>query len=253
MAFLPPEPFLPTIRGVAGRMWAREVDGHSRPLTPPGWASMGCQGLGPFAEREVPSPLAERRQGLGNSCRGAGWGGALLPLIGPSGRALGSVGAARFLLPVLPESRKWLEGPRERCACRLRAGGASGKRGGERVEGRHPGQGAPHDHEPGSEQAEGQLGATDTQEWPGRAGPGEEPALGSRPREQRRGAGRRGLRRAASDTPPLAPFTDCLGFKYGPFRQSPGFRLGLRSAAPAGQTGCQGCRGQAVRPQPLAT
>lgn len=84
VAFLPPEPSLPAIHGVAGRVWAREVDGHSCPLTLPGGApegrglhvSMGCQGLGPFAKREAPSPLAERGgRGWRNGCRLSGAGG----------------------------------------------------------------------------------------------------------------------------------------------------------------------------------
>lgn len=82
----------------------------------------------------------------------------------------------------------------------------------------------------------GRLGQARSQHW--------WPGLGNSGRE--RGG------RATWGPPQLAPFTDFVGFQCGPFRQSPGLRLGLQSSPPAGWTGRQG-RGHAVRPQPLAT
>lgn len=100
VAFLPPEPSLPAIHGVAGRVWAREVDGHSCPLTLPGGGpegrglrvSTGCQGL-PGSLRQKRSTLPsgrERRQGLEERLSAVGGGGweALVSLISPLGRAV---------------------------------------------------------------------------------------------------------------------------------------------------------------------
>lgn len=97
VTFLPPEPSLPMIHGTAGRVWAREVDGHSCPSPLPGrvpecqvlHVSMGDRDLGPSANTEAPlsnpAPSKERRQGWRESHRG--WG-APVPLLSPFRPAL---------------------------------------------------------------------------------------------------------------------------------------------------------------------
>lgn len=71
VVFLPPEPSRPMIHGMAGRVWAREVDWQSCPLTLPGWGPEGWgfhvswgagvgwvgQGLGSLGQDRSASPL----------------------------------------------------------------------------------------------------------------------------------------------------------------------------------------------------
>lgn len=146
--------------------------------------------MGPSPRTESPPPSRERRQGWRNSHRG--WG-ALVPLISPSVLLYWSRSPPHSCR--LSSPRLGSEGPRGSTACRFRVGGRwAGRGGGERARAGTRGKERPRARgwarcSCSAGAGRGRRGARDTQEWPGKAGPGKEPALVARPREQRKGAG----------------------------------------------------------------